>query len=79
MSQATLNLSVVSKRILTKGEAASYCGMSVKHFKIECPVRPIQYKNGDIRYDVHDLDEWLNGLKTIHLQPDIDLMIERLD
>jgi hypothetical protein len=26
-------------------------------------VKPIRFPNGDLRYDVRDLDEWLDGLK----------------
>jgi hypothetical protein len=63
VSTAVLRLSIVPKRMLTKPEAAEHCGRSVKRLEIECPVQPICFSNGDLRYDVHELDEWLDGLK----------------
>lgn len=64
MATATLNLCIVPKRMLRKSEAAQHCGRPIKRFQIECPVTPIQFENGDIRWDVHDLDEWLDSLKS---------------
>jgi hypothetical protein len=78
MSQATLNLVLVPKRMLTKAEAAAHCGRSIKRFAIECPVRPIQFANGDLRYDVRDLDNWLDSLKAGHDDNDVDLILEKL-
>jgi len=59
----TLNLSIVAKRILTRREAAERCGRSLKRFEVECPVAPIRFPNGDLLYDVIDLDKWLDKLK----------------
>jgi len=79
MVTATLNLYMVAKRILSKTEAAHYCGMMVKRFEIDCPVRPIRYPNGDLRWDTRDLDHWLDGLKDSLDQNDTtESMIERL-
>ena len=78
MSQTTLNVVVIPKRMLTKTEAAAHCGRSVKRFGIECPVRPIQFENGDLRYDVHDLDAWLDSLKSGHEDADVDSIVDRL-
>jgi len=64
MSLAVLTLNVISKRMLTKREAAEHCGRSVKEFEHECPASPIKFANGDVRYDVRDLDRWLDTLKT---------------
>jgi predicted DNA-binding transcriptional regulator AlpA len=63
MAMATLNLSIVAKRMLSKAEAAHYCGMAVKRFETDCPVRPVQYPGGNMRWDTRDLDQWLDGLK----------------
>lgn len=63
MSTATLNLRVLSKRMLTLAEAAHHCGRTAKQFKAECSVAPVAFRNGDLRYDVRDLDGWLDGLK----------------
>jgi hypothetical protein len=78
MGQATLNTVVVPKRILTKTEAAAHCGRSVRRFEIECPVQPIRFPNGDLRYDVQDLDRWLDGLKGDHADFDMSNITERL-
>lgn len=63
MASATLNLVVTLKRMLTKAEGAHHCGRSVKRFDVECPVTPVRFPNGDLRFDVRDLDAWLDGLK----------------
>jgi len=78
MGLATLNLTLVPKRMLTKVEAASHCGRPVKRFEIECPVHPVRFENGDLRYDVHDLDGWLDSLKTGHEDADVEPIIDRL-
>jgi hypothetical protein len=78
MGQAILNLVVIPKRMLTKTEAASHCGRSVKRFEIECPAPPIRFPNGDERYDVHDLDKWLDSLKTGHEDLDVESIIRKL-
>ena len=78
MGQATLNLIVVPKRMLTKVEAASHCGRPVKRFEIECPVQPIRFQNGDLRYDVQDLNGWLDSLKAGHDDSDVETIIGKL-
>lgn len=79
MNQATLKLVVLPKRMLTKAEAASHCGRSVKRFEIECSVQPIRFPNGDGRYDVRDLDEWLDSLKAGHDNSDDEAIVARLN
>jgi hypothetical protein len=78
MGQATLNVTFVPKRMLTKVESACHCGRPVKRFEIECPVRPIRFENGDLRYDVHDLDRWLDSLKAGYEESDVETIINRL-
>lgn len=63
MQSATLQLSIIPKRMLTKAEAALHCGRPVKRFVAECDVTPVKFPNGDRRYDVRDLDAWLDRLK----------------
>jgi hypothetical protein len=76
MPTATLNLTVVSKRMLTRREAAEHCGRPLKMFEVECPVSPIKFANGDLRWDVRDLDSWLDTLKTG--TDDVDSIVNRL-
>ena len=64
MTSATLQLSIIPKRMLTKTEAAHHCGRLVKRFEAECDVSPVKFPNGDSRYDVQDLDKWIDGLKA---------------
>lgn len=64
MSLATLQLNIVPKRMLTESEAAHHCGRPVKRFKMECPVSPVVFANGDRRFDVKDLDGWLDSMKA---------------
>jgi hypothetical protein len=64
MTSATLQLNIIPKRMLTKTEAAHHCGRSVRRFEVECSVPPVKFPNGDSRYDVQDLDKWIDGLKT---------------
>jgi hypothetical protein len=78
MTQTTLNIAVISKRMLTKTEAAVHCGRPVKRFEIECPIRPIQFENGDMRYDLRDLDAWIDSLKSGHDEPDSESIVDRL-
>jgi hypothetical protein len=64
MSSAIVNLTIIAKRMLSKREAAEHCGRSLKRFEAECPVAPVRFPNGDLRYDVRDLDGWLDTLKS---------------
>lgn len=76
MSGAIVQLNVISKRMLTMREAAQHCGRSTKRFQIECPATPVTFPNGDQRFDVHDLDKWLDSLKVG--VDDADAIISRL-
>lgn len=64
MAAATLNLSVVEKRMLSPIEAASYCGLASKHFKVLCPVVPISMGGKSALYDKRDLDQWIDSEKS---------------
>ena len=64
MSTATLNLKVSPRRMLTIREAADYCGLPQKKFTHYCRVSPIQIGGVDQRYDMRDLDHWLDGMKS---------------
>jgi hypothetical protein len=78
MTQTILNIAVIPKRMLTKIEAAAHCGRPIKRFEAECPVRPIQFENGDLRYDIHDLDAWLDSLKSGQDESDVESILNRL-
>lgn len=76
MNAAVLYLTIVSKRMLTLREAAQHCGRSVKRFAIECPVAAVIFPNGDRRFDVRDLDKWLDSFKN--RDDDTDSIVARL-
>ncbi len=63
MTLATLQLNIIPKRMLTKAEAAHHCGRPIRRFETECAVTPVRFPNGDIRYDVKDLDAWIDRIK----------------
>jgi len=73
-------------RLMTKREAAKYCRLSASTFHRLCPIRPVDLGSGNprlLRYDVRDLDRWIDALKskagseTTDLEP--DAYLARLD
>ena len=78
MASATLQINVIPKRLLNQSEAAHHCGRSVARFKIECSVHPLEFPNGDLRWDVQDLDAWINSLKAGAGDRDAEAIIARL-
>jgi hypothetical protein len=63
MTRATA-VSMPSKRLLTRAEAAGYCGMSLTSFDNICPVRPLALGPDKRleRYDLLALDRWIDRL-----------------
>src|SRR4051794_35216470 len=53
---------LIAPRLLTRTQAAIYCGVSVPTFSAHCPVRPISLGPGRRleRYDIHSLDRWID-------------------
>lgn len=51
-------------RMLTRQQAAKYCGVSVPTFMLVCPISPVALGEGKRleRYDIRALDEWLDRL-----------------
>lgn len=74
MSSATLNLKVTPRRMLTASEAADYCGLSRKRFPSICQVAPVKMPGGDVRYDMRDLDTWVDDLKMGVANGDDDII-----
>lgn len=64
MATTTLSLRVQPYRLLTKAEAAHYCRRTVKKFEAQCPVAPVRMADGDLLWDVQDLDRWIESLKS---------------
>jgi hypothetical protein len=78
MTTATVCLRVQPYRLLTRAEAAHYCRRSVKKFAEQCPVKPIEMADGDLLWDVRDLDQWIDSLKTGLADEDTDSILARL-
>jgi hypothetical protein len=74
---ATVQLNFTAPRMLTEEEAARHCGRPRKRFKVECPVTPVRFPNGDRRFDVRDLDAWLDTMKA-RISTDADDIVSRL-
>jgi hypothetical protein len=74
---ASLHIVTVPRRLLTRTEAAYHCGRDTRQFGRECPVQPIRFSNGNLRWDVRDLDRWIDSLKSEALG--IDEIVKRLD
>lgn len=78
MTVTTLNLKINPKRMLKPQEAAEYCGMQSKYFKMDCNVSPVSMPRGKLLYDINDLDMWLDGMKD-NLPDSDDDITARLD
>ena len=79
MANASLNISVVEKRMLRQKEAADYSGLALSHFKQVCTVSPIEMRPGELRWDKRDLDRWIDGLKECAVEPTRDEILRRLE
>ncbi len=49
-------------RMLSRTQAAAYCGVCPDIFDQVCPVKPVQLLQRIPRYDRFALDEWMNTL-----------------
>ena len=78
MAIATLNLNVLQKRMLTRSEAAQHCGRSTKRFEIECPVQSVRFANGDTRWDLRDIDAWIDSLKVGFIDRDSESIVNKI-
>jgi hypothetical protein len=54
----------ITPRLLTRRQAAAYCGLSAPTFASVCPVAPIAFNKSKKlqRYDMRALDRWIDGL-----------------
>lgn len=78
MRNGTIKIVSAPPRMMTKAEAAEYCARSVKRFEIECPISPIKFPNGDLRWDVRDVDNWIDSLKAGFVSETVDDIVGRL-
>ncbi len=56
----------ITPRLLSRRQAAEYCGMPIARFEAACPVAPVSLGEGKSmeRYDVRALDAWIDTLGT---------------
>jgi hypothetical protein len=50
-----------AQRLLSRPQAARYCGMSAEHFTKHVPVAPIEFGKRKL-YDRNSLDQWIDKL-----------------
>ena len=65
------------RRMLQMRDAATYCGVPIKRFRNVCSAPITEMPGGVKRWDVKDLDMWLDQVKKTSLHSD-DEIIERL-
>lgn len=52
------------KRLLSRQEAAAYCGMSVPVFERLCPIAPLDLGGVRLhRWDVARIDAWIDSMQ----------------
>lgn len=57
-----------AQRLLSKPQAARYCGMSPAHFSKHVPVSPYDFGNRKL-YDKNRLDRWIDELTDSEPNP----------
>jgi predicted DNA-binding transcriptional regulator AlpA len=77
MHAATLNLKVTPRRIISRAEAAQYCGLPLKQFEMVCPCQPVVLAAGRTGWDLADLDRWIDSVKDQRTS-DTEALLERL-
>ena len=64
----------LARRMLNRNEAAAYCGLGLN---VPIPVAPKRVRPGKqgLRYDVRDLDHWIDNLENgEHVESEDDLL-----
>lgn len=68
----------IEPRLLSREQAAGYCGLSIPTFEGECPVNPVHIRSR-VLYDRAALDRWLDSLSPAPANPGQGKWLERLD
>lgn len=76
MSTATLLIKPLQVRMMNEREAATYLGIPVKRFQ-SLGIQPVEIIPGVRTYDIHDLDDRINLIKSGSFDGD-DAIIGRL-
>ncbi|MVA66678.1 helix-turn-helix transcriptional regulator [Agrobacterium vitis] len=64
MSANSINLRIQPRRMLSKREACEYVGVSPRKFDGAVDVAPLRMPDGSVCWDMHDLDAWIDSLKS---------------
>jgi hypothetical protein len=67
-----MSKSAPEPRLLTRAQAAAYCGMSLPTFERLCPVDPVDLRMRGYLYDRKVLDRWIDGLSGPRSREDED-------
>ena len=74
MNTATLNLRVAPRRMLSEKEAAEYVALPLAVFRSSCSVPPVEMPHKRRLFDMHDLDRWIDSMKTGTADTDEDIL-----
>ena len=70
MSTAHKNSSIArAPRLLTRGDAAAYCSVSVPAFERICGIAPVSLAKNNPRlerFDIRDIDAWIESKKELN-------------
>lgn len=78
MAECAVGKVAIVPRLLTRREAAAYCGVSVPTFEGICPIKPIALGHGKRleRFDRLSLDMWISSLAYSGPQTSKDWLAE---
>lgn len=79
MAFQTMKVTTKPARLVTVREAADYCRLPQRKFEAQCPAKPIIFETGEKRYDLHDIDPWLDGLKADGMAHSQDEILGKLE
>ena len=74
MANAMLNIRIVQPRMMSIKQAADYVGLPLRRFPRICTVRPVAMPECEERYDIRDLDLWLDQIKAGNADTDADIL-----
>ena len=78
MADAMLHIRVVQPRMMSVKQAADYVGLPLRRFSKICTVDPVAMPESEERYDIRDLDQWLDQIKSGKADTDAEIL-ERLE
>jgi hypothetical protein len=78
MSRSNSDHFAIIPRLLTRQQAAAYCGVSIPTFEGICPIKAIELGPGKRleRFDRVSLDGWISSLTVSGLRPSKDWLAE---